>query len=100
MKQLDLYESEKQEWLRKARMTAVEIALKDGRVSADELREKFPIPAHINKNIMGQVFQHPDFCWNGIKKSTTGSRKRSLISVWVLKNEIRERLMPVRDRMG
>lgn len=99
-KQLDMYESEKQEWLRKARMIAVEIALKDGRVSADELRERFPIPAHINKNIMGSVFKYPDFCTNGIKKSTWGSRHGAIICVWVLKNEVRERLMPIRERMG
>lgn len=88
--QMDLLGDEKMQWLSSARIAAQKIAFEDGSVTAEDIRRACPIPGWINKNVMGKLFaDRKTFVWNGVKKSSTASRKGGLISVWMLTEEAR-----------
>jgi hypothetical protein len=87
--QLDLYADDVQEYIRKAREYAIEWCKDGGEISADEIRERFPIPAEWSRkqhNALGSLFKTKDFITKGIKKSTTPSRAGSTIYTWTLSN--------------
>lgn len=86
-RQQDLFKSESNAWLSNARTIAKQIAVQKGFVSSDDVRLRFPLSGAIHRNIVGSLFKTKDFKWNGVKKSTTPSRKGGLISVYTL-NEI------------
>ena len=73
--------------LLEARKVAMRIAFEEGSVSADLVREKFPLVESIHRNAIGALFKTKDFIWNGVKKSRTPSRKGGLISVYRLTEE-------------
>lgn len=79
--------SEEESRLIEARKVAMRIAFEGGTVSADQVREKFPLVESLHKNAIGSLFKSPDFVWNGVKKSRTPSRKGGLISVYRLTEE-------------
>ncbi len=91
-KQLDLIEEQKRIWVVNARQTAIEIAAREGSVSADDVRERFPIPGGIHRNVMGRLFKVPVFVFSGIKKSDTPSRKGGLICTYRLAESVRNEM--------
>lgn len=84
-KQMDLMASQKDEWLRQARIAAERIAFETGSVTAEDIRKSHPVPSGVNKNVMGKLFaDRTTFRSDGYKKSTTGSRKGGIILIWKL----------------
>lgn len=88
-KQMDLMDEQTRIWLINTRQRVVEIAKRKGTVSADEVREAFPIPGWINRNTMGKLFKSKEFIFTGIKKSSTPSRKGGLICTYGLSESVR-----------
>lgn len=70
-----------------ARKTAMRIAFEEGSVAADILQDKFPGIKLLHRNALGSLFKTDDFVWQGVKKSNSPKRKKSLISVWSLTDE-------------
>jgi hypothetical protein len=87
MQQPDLFTDQDQQRLVEARKVAMRIAFEEGSVSADLVREKFPLVESIHRNAIGSLFKTKEFIWNGVKKSRTPSRKGGLISVYRLTDE-------------
>lgn len=83
----DLFDEIERSRLIEARNVAMRIAFEEGSVSADQVREKFPLVESLHRNAIGSLFKTKDFIWNGVKKSRTPSRKGGMISVYRLTDE-------------
>jgi len=60
-KQLNFFEQTKETWLINARMEARRIARERGEVCADDIHQALPLPAYIDRRIMGSVFEGMQF---------------------------------------
>lgn len=80
--QLNFFEQSKETWLRMAQSEAKRIALESGEVSADDIHKTLPIPAWIDRRIMGSVFNGLKFKY--YKKSSRSECHRRPIGVFTL----------------
>ena len=63
-------DSARQDWIARARSTAAAIALRDGRVTIDDVRLLCPPPEGADPRIMGTVFSCPGFVRLGYEPSS------------------------------
>ena len=54
--QMNLFQENKHEWIRKARDIARSLVLEYGEVTADDIHDAIPIPSWIDGRCMGAVF--------------------------------------------
>ena len=85
--QLNAFDVDDAERLRQAREVAMRIAFEEGTVSADVVREKFPVVECLHRNAIGSLFKTNEFEFAGIKKSRTPSRKGGIIMTYRLTND-------------
>jgi len=59
--QMNFFELTKTTWLQEARIIAAQIAKEKGEVCADDIHEVWPIPAWLDRRIMGGAFAELQF---------------------------------------
>lgn len=72
------------DFLARARQVAQGIALREGEVTADDVREVLSIPVDIHPSVMGALFRGPQWKRIGYRPSSQPQRKGSTIGVWRL----------------
>lgn len=85
---LDLFRTEKEEWLARARQEAQRIAHESGEVCADDIHQALPVPKGIDPRIMGKVFVNMRFV--RFQKSKRAECHHRIIGVFTNNNKIHE----------
>ncbi len=62
---LDLLERTRADWISRARIVAHNIILRKGWVTADDLREVWPVPEEFDARVVGAVFRDKRFVKDG-----------------------------------
>lgn len=77
------YERRKAEFLAEARHEAMLIAKRKGRVTVDDVRERWPPPGDLDPRIMGAIFAGP--MWKRVEYvvGTRGASHKRPISVFI-----------------
>src|SRR3990167_316159 len=77
-------------WLEEARDIAEEICLEQGWVTADDIRERHPVPIGIHPNVMGAVFHTRRFQKQGWAQTTRPVGHARWFGVWILRDDEEE----------
>lgn len=82
---LDLLERTRADWISRARIVAHNIILRKGWVTADDLREVWPVPDDWDARVVGAVFRDRRFLKIGSTATERVSSHRRPISVFRLR---------------
>ena len=86
----EIFSQEDRRIMVRAREKAIEIAYKDGTVSADKLREEFQDIHAMHTKAIGSIFKVKKiFIASGFKNSTSNSRKGGAIRIYRITDEVR-----------
>lgn len=83
----DLFHTQREEWLQKARHTAEKLAIEHGSVDIEDVLALCPRPRFLHKNVTGHVFKAPVFRTVGIRKSRRPISNGRLICIWAVREE-------------
>lgn len=86
-KSLDLLARTRHDWISRARVVAHNIIVRKGWVTADDLREVWPVPVGLDARVVGAVFRGSMFEKMGTTATERVSSHGRPISVFRLKEE-------------
>lgn len=96
----DLFRSEREDWLDKARATARKLLMTYPTITIDDVTRICPRPQYVNQNTVGRVFKHPDFQSAGRhQKSVRPLSKGRWNMVWRLSYQSQLNDLPRRRQM-
>jgi hypothetical protein len=78
----------REDWLAKARRTAISVAKRAGQVSINDVRLFLDLPDDCSPNLWGAVFKSKDFEAVGYCQATHPSAHARVVRVYKLKEEI------------
>lgn len=81
-----LQENAYAEWYEEVRYHAVNLALKNGSVTSDDLWEVCPPPPGVNTKAMGAIFRGKHWKKIGYTLTKRGTSHSRPIGIWALKN--------------
>ena len=85
----DLFQAEKEAWLKNARMTARDLLRHNSSVTIEDVTRLCPRPKYLHRNTNGAVFNN-DFESVGFTKALHKEAKGRWIQRWNLKRPVRE----------
>jgi hypothetical protein len=82
--QLALFERRDTEFLAHCRTIAVEVALKTGTVSINDIRAQVRLPAHVHPSVLGSVFKSKRFQAVGFTEAAHKAAHARVVRVYKL----------------
>src|ERR1044072_676284 len=80
----DLFQQQKVEWLDEARKTATSLLKHKEHITIEDVLQVCPKPTYLKSNVIGGVFQHPDFKSVGFTLAKKPSSHKRVIRQWTL----------------
>lgn len=87
----DLFQREREEWLYKARLTAIKLLKHKRTITVEDVLKRVERPDYVHRNTVGNIFRTNDFkpCgWSPSKRPAMNGRQ---VRVWRLKGGLWEK---------